>query len=63
MIHRGFLIAILCLSASIPLLAQVSRDAEFEILRTVLADQAASRIVLPFGNGGVELSETGEVNK
>ena len=63
MIHRGFLIAILCLGASSPLPAQVSRDAKFEILRTVLADQAASRIGLPFGKDGVELSETGEINK
>ena len=47
----------------VPLSAQISRDAKFDILRTVIADQAASRIALPFGTGGVDLSDAGEVNK
>jgi hypothetical protein len=63
MIKRGFFFAILFLGLCLPVWAQISRDARFEILRTVLADQAASRIGLPFGNAGVELTDTGEINK
>jgi hypothetical protein len=63
MLYRGFLVGLLSLIVVIPLSAQISRDAKFEILRTVMADQAASRIGLPFGTGGVELSDAGEVNK
>jgi len=51
------------MSVSFTLPAQISRDAKFEILRTVIAEQAAARIGLPFGNDGVDLEETGEVNK
>src|SRR5437016_7099187 len=63
MMYRSFLAAILCLSVSASLPAQISRDAKFEILRTVIADQASARIALPFGNDGVDLSEAGDVNK
>ena len=63
MLYRGFLVGLLSLIVGVPLSAQISRDAKFEILRTVMADQAASRIGLPFGTGGVELSDAGEVNK
>src|SRR5205085_4248097 len=38
-------------------------DAKFEILRTVIADQASARIAMPFGTDGVELSDMGEINK
>src|SRR4030095_4457037 len=62
MLYRTFLIALLSLILAVPLRAQISRDAKFEILRTVMAEQAASRIVMPFGTDGVELSDTGEVN-
>src|SRR6266567_2508850 len=63
MIHRGFLASFTCLCLSFPLQAQISRDAKFEILRTVLADRAAARIDMPFGADGVEVTENGEVNK
>jgi hypothetical protein len=63
MIYRNFSAALLSLLLALPLSAQVSKDSRFEILRTVLADQAASRMAMPFGTGGVELSESGEVNK
>lgn len=63
MLYRSFLVGLLCLTLGGPLSAQISRDAKFEILRTVMADQAASRIALPFGTGGVEVSDAGEVNK
>jgi hypothetical protein len=63
MVQRSFLASLICLCISLPLPAQVSRDARFELLRTVLADQAAARIAMPFGAEGVELSESGEINK
>ena len=63
MIYRNFSAALLSLVLALPLSAQISKDARFEMLRTVLADQAASKIGMPFGTGGVELSDSGEVNK
>src|SRR5438034_11620330 len=63
MIYRGFLAMFLCLCVSFPLPAQISRDAKFEILRTVIADSAAARIAMPFGTEGIEVSESGDVNK
>ena len=61
--YGSFFAALLCMFVSLPLPAQISRDARYDILRTVLADQAAARIALPFGADGVELSESGEINK
>jgi hypothetical protein len=63
MVQRSFLTIFICLSLSFPLSAQISRDARFELLRTVLADQAAAQIAMPFGAEGVELSEKGEINQ
>jgi hypothetical protein len=63
MAHRGFLASVICFCVSLPLAAQISRDAKFQLLRTVLADQAAARIAMPFGGDGVEVSENGEINK
>src|SRR5215471_13044049 len=56
-------LCVCCLTLPTPGLAQISRDARYDILRTVLADQASARIGLPFGNDGIDLSESGEVNK
>ena len=63
MIYRSIPALLVAILLVVPASAQVSRDARFEILRTVLADQAASRIGMPFGTGGVELTDTGEINK
>src|SRR3989475_4555240 len=63
MFHRSFPAILVCLCLSFPLPAQLSRDSKFEILRTVIADQASARIAMPFGTDGIELSESGEVNK
>ncbi len=43
--------------------AQVSRINRLEILGTLIADNAAARIAMPFGGEGVLLSETGEVDE
>src|SRR5215470_1995633 len=63
MIYRGLPSIAIGLALTMPLHAQISRDAKFEILRTVIADQAAARIAMPFGSEGVEVSEAGGVNK
>ncbi len=43
--------------------AQIGRDARFDIIRTVLADQAAARIGLPFGTEGVDLTDAGRIDQ
>src|SRR5438132_12011431 len=63
MFHRSFPAILVCLCLSFPLPAQLSRDSKFDILRTVIADQASARIAMPFGTDGIELSESGEINK
>jgi hypothetical protein len=63
MIYRNFSAILLCLIIAVPLSAQLSRDARFEILRTVIAEQGAARIALPFGNAGIELSDAGQINQ
>src|SRR5438093_10048428 len=63
MIRRVFPVALVVLNFCSPLPAQISRDSKFGILRTIIAEQASARIALPFGADGVELSETGEINK
>src|SRR5881628_1035561 len=63
MIRRVFPVALVVLNFCSPLPAQISRDAKFGILRTVIAEQASARIALPFGADGVNLSDTGEVNR
>jgi len=63
--HRGFgvFICLLFLSVLTPAWAQVSRDAKYDLLRTVLAEQAAARVALPFGTDGVELTDSGELDQ
>ena len=61
--YRGVFAGLICLCVSLPVSAQLSRDARYDLLRTILADQAAARIGLPFGADGVELSDSGQINK
>jgi hypothetical protein len=65
MITRRFWIAILGvgLFASIPVSAQISENAKRDIIRTIIADQAAARIAMPLGTEGVELSDSGKVDE
>jgi hypothetical protein len=63
MIFRIWLSAFLVLGGSASLSAQLSQDARFEILRTVLAEQAAARIGLPLGNDGVEMTDAGVIDQ
>ena len=61
MLYRNCFAIVFALAMSVPLSAQLSRDARFEILRTVIADQAAAKIDMPFGSDGIDLSDAGEV--
>ena len=63
MIYRFFPAGLVCICFCLPASAQISRDARYEILRTVIADQAAARVALPFGADGVEITDEGQVNK
>ena len=63
MVPRKIWAVITAAALAAPAYAQVSRDAKFEILRTVIAQQAASRMALPRGGDGVELSESGQINQ
>jgi hypothetical protein len=62
MIYRAFAIAVLSVAVASPARAQLSQDARFEILRTVIAQQAASRITLPRSADGVEVND-GKINQ
>ncbi len=63
MIYRNFFAIMLALTVPLGLWAQISRDAKFEIIRTVLADQAASRVAMPFGSDGLDLSDEGQIDQ
>src|SRR6516165_6861676 len=65
MLYQRFwvLSAILCACLSVPAPAHISHSARLDLIRTVLADQAAARIGLPFGTDGVEVSDTGQINQ
>jgi hypothetical protein len=43
--------------------SQVAQKNRFEILGTVIAETAASKISMPFGDNGVTLSATGEIDR
>lgn len=58
--YRSLLVILI---VSVPAHAQISRDARYNIIRTVLADTASARMPLPFGSDGVEVSDSGEINK
>jgi hypothetical protein len=63
MSYRSIFAVLCCFCISAPLSAQLSKDAKYEILRTIVADQASARVALPFGNDGVELTDAGQVNE
>jgi hypothetical protein len=43
--------------------AQVAQESRFEILRTMIADTAASRVVLPLGPTGLRISDSGVIEE
>ena len=60
---RFFLLTVLVFGVLIGAEAQVARINRFEILGTLIADNAAARIAMPFGSEGVGLSQTGEIDE
>jgi hypothetical protein len=63
MIFRSILTMVLGVSLSGQVLAQASRDARFKILGTVIAEQAAARIPMPYGADGFEITDTGTIDQ
>jgi hypothetical protein len=59
----GAISAVAVLAQALPSHAQISQDNRFEILGTLIADSAAARIVMPLGNKGVDLSESGDFDE
>src|SRR5689334_16656867 len=63
MFKRVFWAALLSLGVSASLAAQASQQARMKIQGTVMAEQAAARIPMPFGADGFELSDSGSVDQ
>src|SRR5712671_810497 len=59
----GIGLALLCLLFPLHAFAQASQNSQAEILRKLIAEPAASRIDLPFGGEGVQISDQGEINQ
>jgi hypothetical protein len=63
MLPRVTLTLILTLGVAGPLWSQASQAARIQILHTVIAERAAARIGMPFGGAGINLSETGVLDR
>jgi len=63
MTRRGIVLAVLCLALPAFGLAQASKASETEIIRKLLAEEAAARVDMPLGGEGVEVSDHGEINE
>jgi len=63
MIPKILLTTVLGLAVCAQGLAQASRDARFKILGTVIAEQAAARVPMPFGADGFELTDEGTIDQ
>jgi hypothetical protein len=57
------LLVVLILLATVPVHAQLTKDAHYKILGTLIATEGAARIPFPLGKSGVELSENGLINR
>jgi hypothetical protein len=63
MFSRGSLLAIMVLGASVSAHAQLTQDARFKILGSLIATEGAARIPMPLGKNGVDLSENGHYDR
>jgi len=63
MLSRRNLLALAFLTAAGSAHAQISRDASFAILGNLIATEGAARIPMPLGKNGIELSESGVVDR
>lgn len=60
---RGTILAVLCLALPVIGLAQASKASQTEIIRKLLAEEAAARVDMPLGGEGVEVSDQGRINE
>src|SRR5882672_8459630 len=63
MTRRGMMLVVLCLALPDMGLAQASKASETEIIRKLLAEEAAARVDMPLGGEGVEVSDQGQINE
>ena len=63
MLFRSKLLVILILGVSASAHAQITQDARFAILGSLVAAEGAARIPMPLGKNGVDLSENGLVDR
>src|SRR4026209_1629887 len=59
---RDLAVSLVILSIAMPAHAQLTQDARFAIIGSMIATEGAARIAMPLGKGGVELSENGLIN-
>lgn len=62
MFPRG-VFALLLLSLAVPTHAQLTQEARYGVLASMIAVEGAARIPMPLGKTGVELSESGLLNR
>jgi hypothetical protein len=63
MLFRGKLLAALVMGVSVSAHAQLTQDARFAILGSLIATEGAARIPMPLGKNGVDLSENGLIDR
>lgn len=63
MILRGSLLAFAVLGASVSAHAQLTQEARFSILGSMIATEGAARIPMPLGKNGVDLSDNGLIDR
>jgi hypothetical protein len=63
MLFRGNLLAVLVMGASVTAHAQLTQEARFSILGSLIATEGAARIPMPLGKNGVDLSENGLIDR
>jgi hypothetical protein len=63
MLFRGNLLAVLVMGASVTAHAQLTQEARFSILGSLVAAEGAARIPMPLGKNGVDLSENGLIDR
>jgi hypothetical protein len=51
------------LLSAVPAMAQLSQDARFAILHSVIAAEGAARMPMPRGGGGLELTDAGQIDR
>src|SRR5262245_17537787 len=63
MFSRASVLAFLLLTIAIPSHAQLSQEARYGVLAGMIAVEGSARIPMPLGKTGVELSESGLINR